>query len=280
MLCLTVLDWDRDRTKVRSGDEVVATRQVLVRFCWIDQLVTAEPYIPSVCAHVLVAEDDQRQAEILRQYLWRAGHEVTVVSDGRSALVHVRRASPALLILDVMMPELDGRRVCETLRREGDEVPILMLTARSAEDDLIEGLGLGADDYLIKPYSPRELMARVQTLLRRRRVAPASFADAQVLTVGRLTVDEGRHQVECAGAVLDCTPGEFAVLAALAARPEQVFSRAQLLQSTRGVDRQSTERTIDMHVMNLRRKLEANPRRPDLLVTVYGVGYKLTAGVR
>ena len=225
---------------------------------------------------MLVAEDDKRQAEILRQYLQRAGHEVSVVHDGRSALTRARQASPDLLVLDLMMPELDGREVCRALRRDGDEILVLMLTARSTEDDLINGLHLGADDYLTKPYSPRELMARVQTLLRRKRATPS--ANGQVFSVGPLTVDQGRHLVDCAGTSLDCTPGEFAILATLAERPEQVFTRVQLLESTRGVDRRSTERTIDMHVMNLRRKIEADPRRPSLLVTVYGVGYKLTAG--
>jgi len=227
---------------------------------------------------VLVAEDDVRQAEILRQYLRAAGHEVAVVHDGRTALTWARQAPPDLLILDVMMPGLDGLEVCRTLRRDNDDLLVLMLTARSTEEDLLLGLHLGADDYVAKPYSPRELMARVQTLLRRRRTAPP--AEDQVLAVGPLTVDPGRRRVECAGVPLECTPGEFAILATLAGRPDRVFTRAQLLAGTRGVDRHSTERTIDMHVMNLRRKIETDPRRPALLVTVYGVGYKLTAGAQ
>jgi two-component system, OmpR family, response regulator MtrA len=223
-----------------------------------------------------VAEDDRRQAEILRQCLKAAGHGVSVVHEGPAALAHARHQPPDLLILDVMMPGLDGLEVCRSLRRDSD-VLVLMLTARTSEDDLLVGLEVGADDYLTKPYSPRELVARVRTLLRRRRRAEPAAAD-DVLLVGSLTVDPGRRRVEHAGLPVECTAGEFAILAALAAQPDRVFTRAQLLARTRGIERHSTERTIDVHVMNLRRKIEADPRRPSLLVTVYGVGYKMTGG--
>jgi two-component system, OmpR family, response regulator MtrA len=230
-----------------------------------------------VTSHVLVAEDDRRQAEVLRHYLLAAGHKVEVVHDGRAALDRARRQPPDLLILDVMMPELDGLAVCRALRRDSD-VMVLMLTARTGEDDLLLGLDLGADDYLAKPYSPRELMARVRTLLRRRRTGPA-VRDG-VFTVGPVVVDPGRRVVEAGGRPVECTPGEFEILAALAEQPDRVFTRAQLLSRTRGIERHSTERTIDVHVMNLRRKIEPDPRRPALLVTVYGVGYKLASGAR
>jgi DNA-binding response OmpR family regulator len=202
------------------------------------------------------------------------GHETTVVHDGEAALAHARRHPPDLLVLDVMMPKLDGLHVCRILRQESD-VLVLILTARTGEDDLLLGLDLGADDYLTKPYSPRELMARVRTLLRRVRVTPQDIA---VRRVGRLTVDETRHAVTVDGTPVDCTPGEFAILAAMARQPGRVFTRGQLLEHTSGIDRESTDRTIDVHVMNLRRKIEENPRRPGQLLTVYGVGYKLTAG--
>jgi two-component system response regulator MtrA len=231
------------------------------------------PIVAGVCAHVLVAEDDQRQAEVLRRYLVAEGHTASVVHDGLSALDQVRRQPPDVLILDVLMPGLDGREVCRILRRDSD-VLMLMLTARAAEDDLLEGLDLGADDYMTKPYSPRELMARIRTLLRRARPAPSSA----VLSVGRLTVEPERHEVTSDGVRVDCTAGEFAILATMARYPGRVFTRAQLLAQTRGIDRNSTERTIDVHVMNLRRKIEADPRRPAMLQTVYGVGYKLVDG--
>jgi len=241
---------------------------------------TSRPDAPSdlivgaMCAHVLLAEDDARQAEVLRRYLESEGHEATVVHDGEAALASARRRPPDLLVLDLMMPKLDGLQVCRVLRQESDLL-VLMLTARSGEDDLLLGLDLGADDYLTKPYSPRELMARVRTLLRRVRVTPQ---DTGVCRVGRLTVDEVRHAVTAGGTPVDCTPGEFAILAAMARQPGRVFTRGQLLEHTSGIDRESTDRTIDVHVMNLRRKIEENPRQPGQLLTVYGVGYKLIAG--
>jgi DNA-binding response OmpR family regulator len=218
-------------------------------------------------AHVLVAEDDPNHAEILRRYLEAEGHRASVVHDGHAALAHVRRERPDLLLLDVMMPRLDGLDVCRIVRRES-ALPVLMLTARSGEDDLLLGLDLGADDYVTKPYSPRELMARIRTLLRR-------TGQATLLRFGAVLVDPQRHTVTVAGEPVDCTPAEFAILATMSRHPGRVFSRAQLLECTGGYDRESTDRAVDTHVMNLRRKIEPDPRRPSHLVTVYGVGYKL-----
>jgi DNA-binding response OmpR family regulator len=223
---------------------------------------------------VLVADDDRKNAELVRRYLLRDGHEVDVVHDGQAAIDHARHWRPDLLILDVMMPGPDGLQVCRTLRAESG-LPVLMLTARSAEDDLLLGLDLGADDYLSKPYSPRELMARVRALLRRSRTAAAP-AGPPVLRVGALAVDPSRHEVRMGDRMIDCTPGEFALLATLAAQPGRVFSRQQLLELTRGIDHYITERTVDVHMMNLRKKIEQNPAEPVYLRTVYGVGYKLS----
>ncbi|MBM2619015.1 response regulator transcription factor [Actinoplanes sp. LDG1-06] len=227
-----------------------------------------------MCAQVLVADDDPRQAEVVRRYLTAEGHEAVVVHDGREALDSARKLRPDLLVLDVMMPGMDGLQVCRTLRQESD-VLVLMLTARTTEDDLLLGLELGADDYLTKPYSPRELMARVRTLLRR---APRVSAPVLSRQIGRIGVDTQRHIVTVDGSEIECTRGEFAILAAMSEQPDRVFTRAQLLHHTRGIDRSSTERTIDVHVMNLRRKIEVDPRRPVLLMTVHGVGYKLASG--
>jgi DNA-binding response OmpR family regulator len=227
-----------------------------------------------MCAQVLVADDDPRQAEVVRRYLVADGHEAFVVHDGRAALDEARRLRPDLLVLDIMMPGIDGLRVCRTLRAESD-VLVLMLTARSTEEDLLLGLELGADDYLTKPFSPRELVARVRTLLRRSARSALVELPRQI---GRIAIDLARHVVTVDGGEVECTRGEFAILAAMSEQPDRVFTRAQLLHHTRGIDRSSTARTIDVHVMNLRRKIETDPQRPTHLVTVYGVGYKLAAG--
>ncbi|GAA0345768.1 response regulator transcription factor [Actinoallomurus spadix] len=229
-----------------------------------------------MCAYILVAEDDPKQAELVRRYLRREEHSVRVVADGRSAVDEVRRDRPDLLVLDVMMPELDGLDVCRVLRREYD-LPVLMVTARAGADDKLLGFDLGADDYLTKPYDPRELMARVRSLLRRSQRAPGPAA-APPLRVGNLTVDALRHEVRVGGRAVACTPAEFRILSTLMAAPGQVFSRRRLLENAYGLDGYITERTIDVHVMNLRKKVEQDPRRPAYLRTVYGVGYKIVDG--
>ncbi|WP_307834713.1 response regulator transcription factor [Paractinoplanes lichenicola] len=224
-----------------------------------------------MCAYVLVAEDDPKQAELLRRYLEHEGHTVLVAEDGRAALEQVRATSPDLLVLDVMMPRVDGLDVCRILRRDCD-LPILVLTARGTEDDLLLGLDLGADDYLTKPYSPRELAARIRTLLRRAKLTVKT--PDPVLRLGDLHVDPVRHEVRADGHPVTCTPGEFQLLHALAAQPGRVFTREQLVLRLHG-DNFVTARTVDVHVMNLRRKIEPDPSHPVRLLTVYGVGYKL-----
>ncbi|MEV2189411.1 response regulator transcription factor [Streptomyces phaeochromogenes] len=238
----------------------------------------------------MVAEDDTKQAELVRRYLEHEGHTVTVVEDGRTALEQVRHREPDLLVLDVMMPRADGLDVVRILRAEGREVLVMMLTARSTEDDLLLGLDLGADDYVTKPFSPRELVARVRTLLRRNRSsegpAPAApdptpgAAKDGAMSVGALRVDPDRHEVSVGGMPVVCTPGEFRILAAMAAEPDRVFTRQRLLEELHGFDKYISGRTVDVHVMNLRKKIEHAPRRPDRLLTVFGVGYKLTDPAR
>ncbi|MER6910592.1 response regulator transcription factor [Streptomyces sp. NPDC000594] len=232
----------------------------------------------------MIAEDDEKQAELVRRYLEREGHSVTLVRDGRAAIEAVRHHTPDLLVLDGMMPKADGLDVLRVLRAERYELPVLMLTARAGEDDLLLGLDLGADDYMTKPYSPRELMARVRTLLRRgahaAAVAPVPVPDDPVLRVGALAVDPERHEVSVDGVRVECTPGEFRILVAMAAEPGRVFTRQRLLEELHGFARYIGDRTVDVHIMNLRKKIEPVPRRPELLLTVFGVGYKLADRTR
>jgi DNA-binding response OmpR family regulator len=229
-----------------------------------------------VGARILVAEDDPKQADLIRRYLERDGYSVALVHDGRSAIEQARRRRPDLLVLDLMMPRVDGLDVCRVLRAES-QVPIIMLTARSTEDDLLLGLDLGADDYVTKPYSPRELVARVRTVLRRAARAGDGTAPGGpdgVHRVGELEVDTVRHEVHLAGAPVECTPAEFSILACLAGQPGRAFTRQQLLTEAFGFDHYALDRTIDVHVMNLRRKIEGRPV-PRYLLTVYGVGYRM-----
>jgi DNA-binding response OmpR family regulator len=224
-------------------------------------------------ARILVAEDDPKQANLIRIYLEREGHAVHVVGDGRTALEQVRAHRPDLVVLDVMMPGMDGLNVCRVLRAEFD-VPILLLTARATEEDVLVGLDVGADDYITKPYSPREFAARVRALLRR---AGAVAANSQaVVTVGDLEIDGGRFEVRVAGRPVMLTAKEFGILEVLAKSPGWVFTRAQIIDKAFGFDRYVLERTVDAHVMNLRRKIETDPAEPRYVQTVYGRGYRLS----
>jgi DNA-binding response OmpR family regulator len=221
---------------------------------------------------ILVAEDDRLQADVVRRYLEREGHATTVVHDGRAAVEQARRDVPDLVVLDLTLPVMDGLDVCRALRSDLD-VPIIMLTARSSEDELLLGLSVGADDYLTKPYRPRELVARIQAVLRRSARQPRE--DEERYQVGDLVVDTARHEVRAGDRAVLTTPAEFELLACLAGSPGRAFTRQLLLERLGGFDRDATGRSIDMHVLNLRRKLEPEPTRPRYLLTVYGVGYKL-----
>ncbi|MGW0433340.1 response regulator transcription factor [Micromonospora sp. NPDC003197] len=223
-------------------------------------------------ARILVAEDDPKQANLVRVYLEREGHNVLVVGDGRVALDQFRARRPDLLVLDVMMPVVDGLDVCRILRAES-EVPILLLTARTTEDDVLLGLDLGADDYLTKPYSPRELTARVRALLRRARVVGAG--NQTVLRVGELEVDTGRFEARVGGRPVALTAKEFGILEVLAREPGRAFTRAQIIDLAFGFDHYVLERTVDAHVMNLRRKIERDAVDPRFVQTVFGRGYRL-----
>ncbi|MER5356920.1 response regulator transcription factor [Streptomyces sp. NPDC002785] len=223
-------------------------------------------------ARILVAEDDEMQARLIRIYLEREGNEVQVVSDGRAAIDRARVSRPDLIVLDMMMPHVDGLDVCRILRAES-QVPILLLTARTTEEDMLLGLDLGADDYMTKPYSPKELTTRVRALLRRAKAAGRS--EPTVISVDGLEIDLNRYEVRVSGDEVALTGKEFAILSLLAGEPGRVFTRSQIIDRVFGFDQNVMERTVDAHVMNLRRKL-AKPRGGAPRVeTVYGRGYRL-----
>jgi two-component system alkaline phosphatase synthesis response regulator PhoP len=219
---------------------------------------------------VLVVDDEPRIVELARDYLEHAGYRVLTAADGETALAAVDRDRPDLVVLDLGLPEVDGLEVTRRVRRTS-RVPIVMLTARDDELDRILGLELGADDYLTKPFSPRELVARVRAVLRRGEPADP---DAEVIRAGDVLIDMPRMHVQAAGRVVELTATEFQLLATLARRPGRIFTRDQLLDALHGVAFESYERAIDTHVKNLRRKLEPDPRRPRYVLTVYGVGYR------
>ena len=221
-------------------------------------------------ARILVVDDEPKIVRLVRDYLEGAGFAVTVAHDGSEALMRARTERPDLVVLDLGLPGVDGLDVTRTLRRDSGP-PIIMLTARDAETDKVIGLELGADDYVTKPFSPRELVARVRAVLRRREPREG----AEVLRAGDLILDVPRLRVEVAGSPVELTATEFALLAALAREPGRVLTRSQLLDAIHGVAFESYERAIDGHVKNIRRKIEAAPHAPRRLLTVYGVGYRL-----
>ncbi|MFA7250025.1 MAG: response regulator transcription factor [Dehalococcoidia bacterium] len=224
---------------------------------------------------ILVVDDEPRILQLARDYLERAGFTVLAAESGRAALETARARQPDLVVLDLGLPDVDGLEVARALRRDSD-VPIVMLTARDDELDRIHGLELGADDYITKPFSPREMVARVRAVLRRTERG-ALEAPGGRIAVADLVIDEPTMRVERGGQVIDVTATEFQLLVALARRPGRIFTRAQLLDAIHGVEFEAYERAIDTHVKNLRRKLEPEPHRPRYLLTVYGVGYRFAS---
>jgi two-component system alkaline phosphatase synthesis response regulator PhoP len=221
---------------------------------------------------VLIVDDERKLVQGLVGYFRQAGFETLTAYDGRAALEVARRDQPDLILLDLMLPELDGMEVCRQLRRSSG-VPIIMLTARVEETDMLIGLELGADDYITKPFSPREVVARARAVLRR---TNGALAPANLLRGGYVTLDIDRRDVQAAGQPVELTPTEFDLLAALMRNAGRPLSRSQLLDATQGDEYAGYERTIDAHIKNLRRKIEVDPANPRHILTVFGVGYKFT----
>lgn len=220
---------------------------------------------------ILVVDDEKEIVEVLAAYLEREDYEVLKAYDGRAALDIARRDEPDLILLDLMLPEVNGFEVCKLLRVTSS-VPIIMLTARDEETDKILCLEVGADDYITKPFSPREVLARVRAVLRR---AVGEVANAEKLRLGEIAIDLAKHEVTKAGEAIALTPTEFKLLEAMARNPGRVFTRLQLIDYIQGYSFEGYERTIDAHVKNLRQKIEANPKTSRYIVTVFGVGYRM-----
>ena len=221
---------------------------------------------------VLVVDDETKILRLARDYLEHAGFAVLTTATGTEALAAARQARPDLIVLDLGLPDQDGLDVTRALRKESN-VPIIMLTARGDESDKLVGLELGADDYLTKPFSPKELVARVRAVLRRTEKTLSS-PDREIIRTAELTLDLPRMRATLGQRPIDLTATEFELLAALAGQPGRIFTRGQLLNAVHGVAFESYERAIDAHIKNIRRKLEPNPRQPRYILTVYGVGYK------
>ncbi len=224
-------------------------------------------------AKILVVEDELKIQQIVRAYLKKDGFEVLTAADGQQALALFKEERPDLVILDLMLPGIPGEEVLTRIRQTS-EVPVIILSAKSSEDERIFGLNIGADDYLVKPFSPRELVARVLAHLRRYRPSPARQLKALSFNEGRLVIDPGRHQISRNGQLVALTPTEFKILALMAQAPGQVFTRAQLLKYAQGLSFEGYDRTVDSHVKNIRQKIEPDPNEPLFIQTVFGVGYK------
>jgi two-component system phosphate regulon response regulator PhoB len=222
-------------------------------------------------AHIFVIDDEPDILELIRYNLDKQGYEVTCVPSGAEALNKLRWQHPDLVVLDLMLPDVDGLDVCKTMKRDTQmaHIPIIMLTARGEEVDVVTGLELGADDYLTKPFSPRVLLARIKAVLRRQQRQPGE--EANVLHRGALVIHPGRHAVLLAGAPVSLTSSEFRILHLLARRPGWVFSRHQILEAVSGHDANATDRAVDVHIVSLRRKLGAHG---DIIETIRGVGYR------
>lgn len=219
---------------------------------------------------ILVVDDEPQILKVLQAYLEKEGYQVVSAMDGRLALDVFARENPTFVILDLNLPRMDGLEVCREIRRNST-VPILMLTARVEEVDKLIGLELGADDYVVKPFSPREVVARIKTILKR---VNASVAKGEIIRAGNLTIDLGQHTVTLDDRLIELTPTEFQILVTLSSNPKRVFSRLQIMEHAQGDAFEGYERTIDAHIKNLRIKLEPDPKNPVYIQTVFGLGYK------
>ncbi len=222
---------------------------------------------------ILIIDDEVKITEVIKSYLERSGYEVYTAFNGEQSLEAFEKVQPALVILDLMLPDMSGEEICRRLRKQS-RVPIIMLTAKIEEPDIIHGLDIGADDYLTKPFSPRQLTARVRALLRRSGPDTVPLANIMSFSKGDLVVDFTRHEVKKGGIAVNLTPNEFKLLATLLKYPKKVFTREELIRLVIGEDFEGYDRIIDTHIKNLRQKIEEDSKNPGYILTVHGVGYR------
>jgi DNA-binding response OmpR family regulator len=223
---------------------------------------------------VVVVDDEPSVQEVVRAYLEKDGYHVFVAGTGAEGLALAERIKPGLVVLDLMLPDRSGEEICREIRERSD-IPILMLTAKASEEERVQGLALGADDYLVKPFSPRELVLRVRAILRRTQGGETPLVATLSFDEGKLEIDTVQHEVRSQGEAVELTPNEYRLLVTLARYPGRAYSRFELINHVQGYEYEGYERTIDAHVKNLRKKIEPDPRHPRYVETVFGIGYRL-----
>jgi len=222
---------------------------------------------------ILIVDDEPKIAEVVKSYLENSGYRVCIAYNGREALDKFERENPALVILDLMLPDITGEEICMTLRKKSG-VPIIMLTAKVEEENILKGLNIGADDYVTKPFSPRQLVARVEAVLRRSDYVLTPPAGILSFNNGELVIDTLKYEVRKHGRAVSLTPSEYRILAAMVKYPEKTFTREELIRSAFGEDYDCYDRTIDTHIKNIRQKIETHPKNPKYILTVHGIGYR------
>lgn len=226
---------------------------------------------------VLIVDDEQKIVEVVKSYLEHSGYEVFTAFNGRDALDIFNKACPDLMVLDLMLPDITGEEICKSIRKRS-RVPIIMLTAKVEEESILNGLDMGADDYMVKPFSPKQLVARVNAVLRRASDDLIPLSNTMSFNNGDLVIDTVKYEVRRNGSVVNLTPNEYKILLTLVKYPSKTFTREELISMALGDDFEGFDRTVDTHIKNIRQKLEDDPRAPRFLLTVHGVGYKFGSG--
>lgn len=223
---------------------------------------------------ILVVDDEQKIVEVVKSYLEHNGFEVYTANNGKQALEQFERVEPALIVLDLMLPDISGEEICKTIRKQS-RIPIIMLTAKVEEDYILKGLDIGADDYVTKPFSPKQLIARVVAVLRRTVEDPIALSNSISFNNGDIVINNLKHEVKKSGVIVNLTPNEYKILLTMVKYPNKTFTREELINTALGDDFEGFDRTVDTHIKNIRQKIEDDPKEPKYLLTVHGIGYRL-----